>query len=288
VDQAKSEYELALRLKPEFQQAHIFLGLLLAREKNYDQAAAEYQTVLRINPRSAVAHNDLARLLQSEGWLDESIQHYMASLQFDSSLAEAHNNLGVLYLQKGQLADGVTQLREALRLKPGNVETEYNLALALNQQQQWKEASEIWQHLAPAQPKNANAQYQYGLALARQGKTREAMGEFAQAILLTPDFAAALNELAWIIATDPRPELRNGGEAVEMASQACDLTGHEQPAMLLTLAAAYAETGRFSEALATAEKGKELAKAKGNQELEEKAELMRDAFKKRQPFRASN
>jgi tetratricopeptide (TPR) repeat protein len=287
IDEAKSEYALALRFHPWSEQAHIYLGLLLAGEKKYDQAAAEYEAVLKTNPRSATAHNDLARLLQTEGRLDESVRHYLAALQFDSSLAQAHNNLGVLYLQKGQLADGMTQLRVASRLNPGNVETECNLALALNQQQQWKEASEILRRVAPAQPNNASAQYQYGLALAHQGKTREAMSQYAKALLLTPDFAEPLNELAWIAATDPRPELRNGPQAVGMARRACDLTGGQDPAMLLTLAAAYAEAGRFSEALAAAEKSRDIAKAKGNKMLEEKAALMRVAFEKRQPFRDS-
>jgi tetratricopeptide (TPR) repeat protein len=288
VDQAKSEYALALRLNPALEEARIFLGRLLAGEQKYDQAAAEYEAVLKTNPRSATAHNDLARLLQTEGRLDESVPHYLAALQFDSSLAQAHNNLGVLYLQKGQLADGITQLREALRLNPGNVETEYNLAVALNQQQQWKEASEILRRVAPAQPNNANAQYQLGLALVHQGKTREAMSHYAHAILLTPDFAEALNALAWIAATDPRPELRNGPQAVEMAGRACALTGRQQPAMLLTLAAAYAETGRFSEAMAAAEKGRDVAKANGNKTLEEKAALMRDVLATRQPYRESS
>ncbi len=287
VDEAKSEYAMALRLHPSFEQARIFLGLLLAREKKYDQAAAEYETVLKTNPRSATAHNDLARLLQTEGRLDESVRHYLAAVHFDSSLAQAHNNLGVLYLQKGQLADGITQLREALRLNPGNVETEYNLALGLIQQQQWNEASEILQRVAPAWPNNADAQYRYGLALAHQGKSREAMSQYAQALLLRPDFAEALDALAWIAATDPHPELRNGPQAVAMAGRACELTGRQQPAMLLTLAAAYAETGQFSEALAAAEKGRDIAKTKGNKELVEKAALMRNAFEKRQSFRDS-
>jgi tetratricopeptide (TPR) repeat protein len=284
-DQAKAEYVMALRLNPSFEQAHIFLGLLLAREKNYDQAAAEYEAVLKTNPRSATAHNDLARLLQTEGRLDESVQHYLAAIKFDSSLAQAHNNLGILYLQKGQLAEGAAQLLEASRLNPGNVETDYNLALALMQQQQWKEASEILRKIAPSQPKNANAQYEYGLALAHEGKTREAMSQYAQALLLTPDFPEALNELAWIIATDPRPELRNGGQAVEMAERACELTGRQQPAMLLTLAAAYAEVGRFSEAITAVEKGRKIAKAKGNKSLEEKAARLRNALEKTQSYR---
>jgi tetratricopeptide (TPR) repeat protein len=285
IDEAKSEYALALRLDPTFEPAHIFLGVLLAGEKNYDQAAAEYEAVLKTNPRSATAHNDLARLLQTEGRLDESVRHYLAAVQFDSSVAQAHNNLGVLYLQKGQLADGIAQLREALRLNPGNVETEYNLALALIQQQQWKEASELLQRIAPAQPNNANAQYQYGLALAHQGKTREAMSQYAKALLLTPDFAEALDALAWIAATDPRPELRNGPQAVAMAGRACELTGREQPAMLLTLAAAYAETGRFSEAATTAKKAGDLAATKGQKDVETRSRQLIALFQSGRPFR---
>ena len=272
--------------KPKKDEAHAQL-VKLQRADDAKTAAAEYEAVLRINPRSATAHNDLARLLQSQGRLDESVQHYSAALQYDSSLAQAHNNLGIVYLQKGRLADGTAQLREALRLNPGNLETDYNLALALIQQQQWKEASDRLRRLAPAQPDNADAQYQYGLALTRQGKRREAMSQFAKALLLTPDFPDALNALAWIAATDPHPDLRNGPQAVAMAARACALTARRQPAMLLTLAAAYAEAGRFSEAAATARQAGDLAGVAGQKELQEKAQRLWDAFQKRQPFRDS-
>jgi tetratricopeptide (TPR) repeat protein len=284
LDQAEAEFQTALRLNPSLEQGHIFLGLLLAREKKYDQAEAEYEAALQLNPRSAVAHNDLAHVLQSEGRLDESAAHYLAAIQYDSSLAQAHNNLGVVYLQEGRAADAVVQLREALRLNPENMETEYNLALALNHQQQWQEAAEIWQRIAPAQQKNAQAQYQYGLALEHEGKIRQAMSQFAYAILLTPDFAEALNAMAWIAATDPHPELRNGPQAVGMASQACNLTGRQRPELLLTLAAAYAEAGNFENAVATANQAEKIA-GETNAELEKKVVLMRGTFQARQPFR---
>lgn len=284
-DEAKAEYKTSLRLDPNDEPAHVFLGLLFAREQQYDQAAAEYEAALKINPHSANAHNDLARILQSQGRLDESARHYLAALQFDPSLAEAHNNLGALYLQQDRLAEGVAQLREALRLNPGNTETEFNLALGLNLQKQWKEAAELWHRLVPARPQDANAQYQFGLALAHLGKTREAMGRYAQAILLTPDFAEALDALAWIIATDPHPELRNGAQAVAMAKKACDLTARQQPAMLLTLAAAYGETGQFSEAQAAAETAQQLATAKGKSELGETAARIKIVLAAKEPYR---
>jgi tetratricopeptide (TPR) repeat protein len=284
-DQALREYNLALRINPSLEQARIFLGLHLAGEKKYDLARSQYEAVLKTNPRSAVAHNDLARLLQTQGRLDESVQHYRAALQFDSSLAEAHNNLGILYLQKGQLADGTTQLREALRLHPGNGETEYNLAQALNQQGQWKEALALWPRLASARPQDASAQFQYGCALAHQGKTRAAMSQFAQALLLTPEYPEALDALAWILSTDPHPEFRNGREAVAMAEKACQLAGPQQPAIFLTLAAAYAETGRSTEAVATARQGRDLAATNGQKEIETKAGRLLAALQAGQPFR---
>ncbi len=284
-DQAVREYDLALSINPSFEQARISLGLRLAGEKEYDLAAAQYEAVLKTNPRSAVAHNDLARLLQTEGRLDESVQHYIAALQFDSSLAEAHNNLGILYLQNGQLADGTTQLREALRLHPGNGETEYNLAQALNQQGQWKEALALWPRLASARPQDASAQFQYGYALAHQGKTRDAMSQFAKALLLTPDYPEALDALAWILSTDPHPEFRNGIEAVAMGEKACQLAGRQRAALLLTLAAAYAEAGRFTEAVATARDGRELAASQGQKEIETKAGRLLADLQAGHPFR---
>jgi len=70
-----------------------------------------------------------------------------------------------------------------------------------------------------------------------------------------------------------------------MASRACELTGRQNPAMLLTLAAAYAETGRFREAMTAAKEGQEMAKAKGNKEIEEQAARLRTAFAAGQPYR---
>ena len=284
-DEAIREYERALRINPSFEQARIFLGLLLASEKQYDRAAAQYEAVLKINPRSAPAHNDLARLLQSQGRLEESVRHYTAALQYDPSLAEAHNNLGILDVQQGRLAEGTTELQEALRLHPRNEETEYNLALALNEQGQWRDALVLWQRLAPARPKDSAAQFQCGRALAGLGKTREAMSQFAAALLLTPDSAEALQALAWILSTDPHSELRNGGEAVPMAEKACQLTDRRQPVMLVTLAAAYAEAGRFDEAVAAARQGRDLAAAQGQKEMENKAGLVLAAAQAGHPFR---
>jgi len=73
-----------------------------------------------------------------------------------------------------------------------------------------------------------------------------------------------------------------------MAGRACELTGRQNPAMLLTLAAAYAEAGRFNEAALTAQEGRQIAKAEGNKEIEEEAARLQNAFAARQPYRETS
>ncbi len=270
--EAIAEYEQALWFKPISEQTHIFLGMILGKQLKYEEAAGHYRAALKINPDSPVAHNNLARILHSQGRLDEAIEHYLAALALDPKLALAHNNLGILYLQKGRTAEGVQQLREALRLKPGDAETGYNLGVALNQQGQWSEAAELFKTTVGGTSTDPKAHYEYATALRHLQATREAMGQYANALLLRADFPEALDGLAWILATTSKAEFRNGTEAVKMAERACELTGRKDADKLRTLAAAYAEAGRFEEAIKTLQAARELAPGANRKELEQMLE----------------
>jgi tetratricopeptide (TPR) repeat protein len=285
---AMSEYQEALRLRPDFDTAHTMLGLLLSKEKKFDEAEAQYQAALKSNPDSAEAQSDWGLALSQQGRWQESAAHYEQALRLDSSLAEAHSGLAIAYLRTGRLAEGTKELRAALQLNPGDAEARSNLGQALNQQQQWAEAAELLQPLAASQPTNFIVQFQYGLDLEHLGQTREAMSHYAAALRQNPDFPDALQHSAWIAATDARPELRNGTQAVEWAARACELTGQKRPSMLLTLAAAYAEAGRFGDALTTVGKAEEMAKASGQKELAAEAGRMRAVFTAARPFRGDS
>ena len=281
-EEARAEYETALRLRPDFGAAHVMAGLLLAQEKEFERAIVHYQAALKSNPGSAAAQSDWGMALVNQGRWKESIAHYEEALRLEPDLEGAHNNLGIAYLQTGRVADGVRELRAALKFNSSDSETRFNLGQALNEQQQWAEAAELLQPLAGSQ--KADVQFQYGLALEHLGRTRDAVSRYEEALLRKPDFADALQHLAWIAATDGRPESRNGSQAVEMAARACALTGQKRPAMLLTLAAAYAEAGRFGEAVAAAGKAEELAKAQGQKDLGAQAARLRALFEAGQAY----
>jgi len=97
-------------------------------------------------------------------------------------------------------------------------------------------------------PENPDLHMDLAFQLYNAGKFAEALQEFREAARLHPNDPLALNNLAWCLAANPRRELRNGKEAVQLASQAVELTSQQQPVFIGTLAAAYAEDGQFAKA----------------------------------------
>jgi Flp pilus assembly protein TadD len=285
LDGAIAEFSQALSSAQFRESAHVFIGIALAKQKKYSEAEAQYQEALRLNPESAAAEHNLARLLRSEGRFDEALAHYTAAVKDDPARAETHNNLGVLLLQLGRLAEGTAQLQEALRLNPAYTEAQCNLAIALNQQEKWQQAAELFSTLCPKRPQDANLQYQFALALYHLNRVGEARSLLAAALLIQKDFPQALERLAWILATDPHDDLRNGTEAVSMAERACVLTQHKHAQFMTTLAASYAEAGRFAEAESTAQKAESLARDSRQSSLVVLSQEIAAAAKSGRPWR---
>jgi tetratricopeptide (TPR) repeat protein len=283
--EALAEYSQALWFKPSQVETHIFMAGILDKQNKLREAEAHYLAALKLNPRSSVAHNNLAKLLHGQGRFDDARAHYLEALKIDPGFAQAHNNFGVLLLQTGRVDEGVDQLRQADRLNPNDAETEYNLARGLNQQQKWQQAAEILLKLASARQTDPLFHAELGLALSHLQRTREAMGQYAQALLLNPDFPEALSGLSWILATDTHDEFRNGEEAARMAARACELTSNKEPAMLLTLAAALAERADYLAAAQQAAKAEALAKQLNKFELATKSQRLAERFSSGQPWR---
>jgi hypothetical protein len=104
-------------------------------------------------------------------------------------------------------------------------------------------------------------------------------------VRLQPGNFAVLNRMAWLLATQPDVSLRDGAEAVELAQQAGELTDKWNPAVLDTLAAAYAEAGRFFEAVQVARKARELAAVRSNTALADEIAARIKLFESGKPYR---
>ena len=112
----------------------------------------------------------------------------------------------------------------------------------------------------------------------------QAIACFRQSVRLNPDQPEICNNLAWTLATHPDPKLRDGNEAVRLAEHACQLSAYRKTIMVGTLAAAYAEAGRFSEAVSTAGKSIALAQAGGERQLAERNQQLLELYQAGKPF----
>jgi Flp pilus assembly protein TadD len=156
------------------------------------------------------------------------------------------------------------------------------LSLALGQPQK---AEEFLSRAGRLQPNEFLVNYLLGLAFKAEQRPADAVAEFNEALRLKPEFPPALNELAWIRASNPDERLRNGSEAVRLAELACQATDYKQAPFLKTLSVAYAEAGRFQEAIATVNKARGFSQAQQtNQEAHEYQDLV-ELFGAQKPYR---
>jgi len=131
--EAIREYKTALRLKPGFAQAHNNLGNVYLRAKFVDDAIREYRAALDLSPRFIAAHYNLANAYAEIGLFNESVREYQEAIALDPDEPDAHNNLGQVYVKLTRYAEAIDQFETALRLHPQHVSARRNLERVLQQ-----------------------------------------------------------------------------------------------------------------------------------------------------------
>ena len=264
LEAAADHLQKALQINPFDAQAHYNLGAVLVKMGRVDDAIAHYQHALQIDPDYPQAHYNLGNILLDKGRVDDAIAHYQHALQTDPDYAQAHVNLGNALLQKGRIDEAIPHYQQALRIDPRCAPALVNLGGILLQRGKVDEAIVHFQRALEIKPGIAEAHSSLGRALRQKGRVGEAITQFQQALQLEPDDPEVQNSLAWLLATCPQVSLRNGKQAVQLAQRANELAGRNNPVALRTLAAVFAEAGRFPEAVETAQRALHLAGAQSN------------------------
>ena len=107
-------------------------------------------------------------------------------------------------------------------------------------------------------PQFAAAHNRWGRVLCELGKPEQAIRHYQTAMEIDSTNPEAPKNLAWLRATCPVDEIRDGAKAVELAKRLCEASQYRIPAILDTLAAAYAEVGKFPEAVAAVSQALDL------------------------------
>ena len=197
----------------------------------------------------------------------------------------ALNNLGIIFLDKGQLDEAISKLQAAINLRPENAPAHDNLAKALLKKGQVTEAMVQYRKFLELEPANVEARNTLGTALIQQGHVREAIDQWQEALVTQPENGNAASNLAWVFATCPEDSIRDGARAAELGQRALRISGGKIPMIYKVLAAAYAENGRFADAIETAQRGAELATSQGNPALAAELESNIALYQSGRPLR---
>ena len=292
-EESAAKWRQVLELSPDDETAHRNLGAVLLMTGHREESVAhvrkaseiKLRAALDADPTSAQGFNDLGLLLAQTGHAEEAVAQFEKAVGLKPDFAAAHANLGGVLVKVGRLDEAVVQLRQALESDPGNAPAHYHLGLALSQRDDAQGAIREWRSALEFDPKYAEAHDRLGDALDAQGRTPEALAHWRDSIQLQPNGVTALRRAAWVLATSPDATLRNGGEALALAVRAVEHSGGNDPRLLDTLAAAYAEKGQFADAVLTARRAQAQASQENQPALADEVGSRIALYEAEQPFR---
>jgi tetratricopeptide (TPR) repeat protein len=244
-----------------------------------------FEHAIEVDPANYVAHANLSVAYTGIGQLAKAREHAEEAIRITPTFVEARLQLGLIAVMEQQPDDARAYYRSALRNRPDALAVLRQIGEYLMQSQRWNDAAMHYALYLEVAPDDLIARGQRAAALCLAQRPVQAAAEYQEMLRRKPDSPDILNNLAWLRATNPQAEARDGAEAIRLAERACDLTQRQQPVYLGTLAAAYAEAGRFGNAIETARLARDLALAKGQAEIAKMNEKLLEFYRASKPYR---
>jgi tetratricopeptide (TPR) repeat protein len=264
---AIAQYQRAVEARPDFWEAYNNLGYCLLQAGRVDDAIIQYRKAIELRPQDATYHRGLGNAFLQKGMSDNAIVEFQKVLELEPDSADDAERLGDAFFREGKLSDAVVQYENVVRLKPDFAEAHNNLGYSLFATGDPDEAIAQYKKAIELRPNFAQAYNNLGNAYRGKRMAVQAIAAYQKAVALQSQFTPAQINLTWMLAVWPEPSIRNGTEAVAMAERANDFTGGRNSEVLRALAAAYAESGRFPDAITAANQASSLAATQSKTEL---------------------
>ena len=297
--------------------AHICAAIHLLAQKKRDAALTEARKAVEAGPSNTTARVLFAMILDEAGQSQEALHEAERAVELAPLSSATHLEVATSLYRQKNLEKGIKEARISLDLGPENPRAHFVLLAALFYH--GEDVSEAAREALAVSPYSSEIHHLFGAALAQKGDAIGAFNQLAYAVLNKPEWTnasadlhslvlalvnssaaaellhqaalsvpastSALDELAWVFATHPNDELRDGNEAVLLAEHACALTKHTDAMLLATLAAAYAETGNFGQAINTIQESLSKARSTGNADAIALGERLLASFQSNVPIR---
>ncbi len=281
---------------PGCTEAYLRRGRIMLMSGSEKLGMRDFDTIVdRWPTRKTKVDYHLGVIRFEQGKFDAAIPYLEAFLRVVTDNTDVSKRLGIALVKVERMADAVDYLKACLGSRPDDIEAQWFLAMAYRTLADKAESPGdrtenldlAIMHLhavVKAAPQHKQAMTSLANTLVVRGEIREAIEHYKTILQLDPQTWPVVNNLAWILATTEREELRNAEEAINLAEHLCQALENTAPRYLDTLAAAYAEGGLFEEARATASRAIELARQAGNEEQTQEIGERLTLYQASQPY----
>jgi protein O-mannosyl-transferase len=284
-DQAEALFALLAQLNPTNVGHRLNLAGTLWKRGLPEKSFAQYSEAVRLDPQNANVRFSFGTALALRGKQNEAATQFLEATRIKPDFLEAWTELGRAHAAQGDFNRAQAAFQAATRLAPTNANLQLNFANALMLSGRTNEAASAFAQALELQPGLADKFLREGEDLARQGRWTAALGRLKTALWLRPDDPEAQRNVAWLLATHPQPEVRNGPEALRLAQSALASTPEKSALFWAALDVAWAENGDFAKAIAAAEKAVEAATGEKHTAAAAAAGHRISLYREQKPFR---
>jgi tetratricopeptide (TPR) repeat protein len=280
---AATYFDRRVRSNPRDAFALLMRGICLIEKGDLKNALQDFSECIRLDPSDSSAF-----LIRGATWLrlkdfDKAIKDYDEAIRIEPMDALAFDHRGFTWSQKKEYEKALKDFDEAIRLDPKLVNAYDSRGVIWNGMKRYDEAIRDFDEAIRLDPKYIGAFNNRGFAWSNKKIYDKAIKDYDEAIRLDPRQDYPLGNLAWLLATCPESKFRNGKRALELATKACELTRWKAANHIDTLAAAYAESGTFEQAVRRETQAIELEDSYGNKRDDYRQRLR--LYENQQPYR---
>jgi tetratricopeptide (TPR) repeat protein len=284
IDRANAEAARAVEVDPLNATARGLHALSLSELGDDVEAVKEGERAVQLAPMDSAAHLNLA-IAATRTDMERAIAEARRAIEFGPENSSAYQLLLKCLLESGRYNEAAAFGPQWLAVSPFDVTTHSSVAVAMSRTGDLPAAARQLGYVMMLQPNAEEALAQLHQIVLSLVKAPDGLERVRDIAGNAPDSPRMLDELAWSLATYPDSNVRDGAEAVRLAERACALTDRRVPALLATLAAAYAETGDFSRGIATGEEALTRAQAIGDADSVKLSENILMALRADLPYR---
>ena len=271
LDSALADHDKAIELNPSGA-AYSNRGQLLSARRDFPAALADFNKAIELNPDDPFPYRGRGHAYEQTKKADEALADYKKANELVPD-AWAYSGAGRVLASKKEWAKAVEQYDAAVKLNPKHAPAYLLRATARYETKDDKGGAADLDEAVRLLPADPQVYVTRASALARRGLYADADKDLREALRLNPAHAGALNLRAWTSATCPEAEYRDAERALDAATKACEATKWKAAGHIDTLAAAYAEAGKWEDAVKWQKKALEDAELLASEGADAKARL---------------